>query len=218
MSTFSFRNKKPLSLRLWHWLNAAAILGLLTTVLLRKTVLSWRTNSALIETRLQEIGVSITPEFAKQIAVEIRNPLWDWHIILGFALSALLFSRVVVALVVEKRLPITHARRSLQYAKSAPPEERGDALHYALVKVWYVVFYFVTALMVATGLSLVFKAELGFSKDLLTSIKETHELLMWFFVVFVAGHLLGVVFVETRKDPGLVSDMIHGGPEKSQSN
>ncbi len=215
MSKYSFRGYKPASLRVWHWLNALVITALLGTVLLRKTFLSWRTNSALLEDRLRETGVIITPELAKELAVAIRNPLWDWHIRLGFALGALLLGRVVIALFVEKRLPAARAMASLSRAKLAPANERRDALHHALVKASYVVFYFVTLVMVATGVVLVFRGELGLAKPLATQIKEAHELLMWFFVAFVAAHLLGVVVAENRDDPGLISEMVNGGDPRA---
>lgn len=190
---------KPLPLRIWHWLNAVIIFGLLATVLLRKTVLSWRTNSALIETKLKEAGTMITPELAKDIAVSIRNPLWDWHIYLGFGLSVLLMGRILIALFSKKRNPGAHALKSFK------------PLHNTLVRTGYAVFYFVTLLMVVTGLMQTFKTEFGFSKEFIGSVKELHELMMWFFVAFVGAHILGVVVAENRKDPGIISNMVHGG-------
>lgn len=216
MAKFSFRKYQPLSLRLWHWFNALAILGLLATVLLRKTFLSWRTNSALIETKLKEAGTVITPDLAKDIAVSIRNPMWDWHIYLGFALGALLVGRILVALFVEKRCPGVHALKSALALKEVPASEKSEAIHYTLVRTGYAVFYLATFLMVITGFILNFKTELGFSKDLVGSVKEIHELMMWFFVVFVVGHLGGVVIAENHKDPGLISEMVHGGDPKDK--
>lgn len=198
----SFRKYQPLSLRFWHWFNSIVIFGLLGTVLLRKTFLSWRTNSALIEEKLKAAGTTITPELAKDIAVSIRNPLWDWHIYLGFALCGLFLGRVLIAIFVEKKWPGIH-----DYKKTG--------LHYSAVKVGYAFFYLATALMITTGLLLTFKADLNLSKDFVSNIKEIHEFMMWFFVVFVAGHILGVVIAEIRNDSGIVSDMIHGGsPDK----
>lgn len=214
MSKYSFKKYQPLSLRLWHWLNAAVILSLLGTVLLRKTLLSWRTNSVLIEEKLKAIGTVITPEQAKDIAVAIRNPLWDWHVYLGFTLGTLLLGRILIALIVEKRCPGVAAIKGAMGIKNIPTQEKSEALHYSLVKIGYAVFYLSTALMVLTGLMLNFKTELGLSKDIVAVIKETHELMMWFFVVFVGGHLLGVIIAENGKDPGIVSDMIHGGDPK----
>ena len=43
-----------LSLRIWHWLNAIVVLGLLGTFFLRKTFLSWRENSQIIMHKLAD--------------------------------------------------------------------------------------------------------------------------------------------------------------------
>jgi Ni,Fe-hydrogenase I cytochrome b subunit len=214
MLKYSFRKYQPLSLRLWHWLNAAVILGLLGTVLLRKTLLSWRTNSTLIQEKLKEAGTIITPELAKDLAVAIRNPLWDWHIYLGFALGALLLGRIAIALFIEKKCPGVHAFKSAMGLKDLPPHEKAEALHYTLVKIGYAFFYLSTALMVVTGFLLNFKTAIGLSKDLVGVTKEIHELMMWFFIFFGVGHVLGVVIAENSKAPGLISDMIHGGDPK----
>ncbi|ASD64185.1 cytochrome b/b6 domain-containing protein [Bdellovibrio bacteriovorus] len=211
MNNYSFKKYQPLSLRVWHWLNALAILGLLGTAFLRKTFLSWRTNSALIENKLQEAGTTITPELAKDIAVSIRTPMWDWHYVLGFTLGGLLLVRVLVGIFAVKKCPATHAAQSAWNLPKVPAGQKANAVHYTLVKTGYALFYLVTVFMVASGLLLYFKTELGISKEALNPVKEIHELMMWFFVAFVVGHIVGIVVAENRHDQGLVSDMIHGG-------
>ncbi|MFV8250833.1 cytochrome b/b6 domain-containing protein [Bdellovibrio bacteriovorus] len=211
MNNYSFKKYQPLSLRVWHWLNALAILGLLGTAFLRKTFLSWRTNSALIENKLQEAGTTITPELAKDIAVSIRTPMWDWHYVLGFTLGGLLLVRVLVGIFAVKKCPATHAAQSAWNLRKVPAGQKANAVHYTLVKTGYALFYLVTVFMVASGLLLYFKTELGISKEALNPVKEIHELMMWFFVAFVVGHIVGIVVAENRHDQGLVSDMIHGG-------
>lgn len=211
MPNYSFRKYQPLSLRLWHWLNALVILGLLGTVLLRKTFLSWRANAALIENKMQAAGATVTPELAKDIAISMRNPMWDWHIYLGFALGGLLLARILVGLFVVKKCPSAQAVQDFWNVRGVAGNERGKALHHALVKTSYALFYLVTAFMVASGFALNFKNDWGLSREFADVIKEIHELTMWFFVVFVIGHLGGVVIAENRDDQGLVSDMIHGG-------
>ncbi|WP_374035383.1 cytochrome b/b6 domain-containing protein [Bdellovibrio bacteriovorus] len=213
MNNYSFKKYQPLSLRVWHWLNALAILGLLGTAFLRKTFLSWRTNSALIESKLQEAGTSITPELAKDIAVSIRTPMWDWHYVLGFTLGGLILVRVLVGIFAVKKCPATHAVQSAWNLKKVPAGQKANALHYTLVKTGYALFYLVTVFMVVSGIVLYFKNELGLSKEALNPVKEVHELMMWFFVAFVVGHILGLVVAENRHDQGLVSDMINGGPK-----
>ncbi len=213
MTAYRFRKHQALSLRLWHWLNAAVILGLLGTVLLRKTLLSWRGNAALIEEKLKAAGSAITPELAKDIAVGIRNPLWDWHIYLGFTLGALLLGRILIALFIEKRLPLAHALKSLRGVPALPASQRPAAWHYGLVKLGYAGFYAATLFMVLSGLLLTFKARLALDPGLVDTAKELHELALGAFVLFGGAHLAGVVLAEQRGEAGLVSDMIHGGPK-----
>jgi len=88
--------KWSLNFRLWHWIHAAVILGLLGTVFLRKTFLSWRINSEIIIQKLGEQGVDVTAEEAKMLAKAIRAPMWDWHIILGYGLAALVVWRIAL--------------------------------------------------------------------------------------------------------------------------
>jgi len=211
VSKFSFKKYQPLCLRLWHWSNFVVILALLATVLIRKTFLSWRINSVLIEEKLGAAGIQITPGLAKEIAVAIRNPLWEWHIYLGYILSALLLERVLIALFIERQFPSVSAIKSALGIKRIPIQERGEALHFAFVKIGYAVFYIVTMLMVVTGILMTFKTEIGLSSDFGGTIKSIHEFMMWFFVVFIAGHIIGIVIAENCKDQGIISDMIHGG-------
>ena len=72
--------------RVWHWLNAAMILGLVGTVLLRKGFLSHRVNSEIIMGKLSALGIIISKSDATTIAKSIRDIMWEWHIILGYGL------------------------------------------------------------------------------------------------------------------------------------
>ncbi len=88
--------KWSLNFRIWHWINAIVILGLLGTVFLRKTFLSWRANAELLTQKLSEINLEITAEQAKVLAKAIRVPMWEWHILLGYALAALVIWRIIL--------------------------------------------------------------------------------------------------------------------------
>lgn len=211
MAQISFRKYQPIGLRFWHWFNAVVILGLLGTVVLRKTFLSWRSNAALIEAKSQAAGTAISADLAKQIAVNLRDNMWDWHIYLGFALGALLLMRILVGIFIVRKCPANYALSKIWSLQQVAPEDKGKALHYAFVKTGYALFYLATLLMVVSGFLLNFAEPLALAKNMTEFLKEAHELLMWFFVIFVAGHILGVVVAENSDDPGLVSDMIHGG-------
>lgn len=211
MNKYSFKKYQLVSLRIWHWINALAIVGLLATVLLRKTFLSWRSNAALIENKLREAGTAITPELAKEIAVSIRSPMWDWHYILGFVLAAALLGRILIFIFVDRKKSTEHfLKRYLAFSK-VPSSEKTPYLHYTFVKTGYAIFYLLTFFMVITGFTMYFKESLNLPKSFIETVKELHELTMWFFVVFTAGHIMGVIIAENRQDQGIVSDMISGG-------
>jgi len=211
MNKYTFKKYQPLSLRIWHWMNALTILGLLATVLLRKTFLSWRTNSALIEAKLQEAGISISADLAKNIAVSLRDPMWNWHYNLGFVLVGLLVFRIILGVMSIAPCPgIESIKLALKFS-TVPPSDKFKASHYILVKIGYGIFYLCVFMMGVTGLVMYFKSEMGINKEISERLKEFHETMMWFFVIFASGHLLGVVVAENRQDAGLISDMINGG-------
>lgn len=79
--------KYTIQFRIWHRLNAIVVLGLLATFFLRKTFLSWRTNSEIIMSKLSEMGIDITTQQAAGIAKAIGAGMWEWHIIFGYALA-----------------------------------------------------------------------------------------------------------------------------------
>ena len=205
------RRYRPLVVRAWHWLDALVILGLLGTVLLRKTFLSWRTNAAYIEGTLQESGVPVPPGVAKAIAVGLRDRMWEWHYILGFTLVGLLIVRIVTAIALPTERPVATAIAAVRALRSASPAERFEAAHVALVKVGYVVFYLCVLFMAVTGTSMYFEERLGLGAAFVDTIKGLHEWAMWFFAFFAAGHIVGVVVAEHRGSAGIVSDMIRGG-------
>lgn len=210
MKEMSLREYRPLSLRIWHWLNVFVMTSLLLTVLLRKTLLSWKTNSVIISTKLEAAGHFISPGLAADIAKTIRNPLWDWHIVLGYALGALFVIRILIALFVEKKCIFISVFKSIRNKTIIQNETR----HYYLVKAFYAIFHFMTLVMFVTGIILVLKNDLGFDRGIIGALKEVHEISMWFFIVFIIVHLLGVVISENGKDAGIVSDMITGGKKK----
>ena len=183
--------------RIWHWVNAAVVLGLLGTVFLRKTFLSWRTNSELLTQKLADINLEVTEAQAKVLAKAIRAPMWEWHILLGYALAALLLWRVALFFT-------TSGKQSFLHFKQA-------TLHKKVVKLGYVGIYAVLLFMAVTGLSIHFHEALGISKDLAGNIKDIHELVFNAILIFVPLHIIGVVIAENRDEKNIISDMVHGG-------
>ena len=189
--------KWRLDFRIWHWVHAIVILGLLGTVFLRKTFLSWRTNSELLTQKLAEIDLSVTADQAKVLAKSIRAPMWEWHILLGYALAALVVWRIV--------LFFTESGKQ-NYQNLA-----SETLHKKMVKLGYIGIYAIILFMSISGLTIHFYEALGLSKDLAHDIKEVHELVFNAILIFVPLHILGVIIAENRDEKGIISDMINGG-------
>lgn len=186
--------KYSTSFRIWHWLNAIVVLGLISTVLLRKTFLSWRTNSELLITKLAEIDISITNEQAKVIAKAIRAGMWEWHIILGYALAALVIFRIYL------------------YFRDSSKRETFSSLnaHKKIVRASYYLIYATLFFMSVSGFVIYFYEVLGLTKDMAGAIKDAHELVYNILLYFAPLHIIGVFIAENRDEKGIVSTMING--------
>ena len=186
--------KYSLKFRIWHWLNAAVILGLLGTVFLRKTFLSWRTNSEILMSKLAEFDIIISTEQAKILAKSIRAGMWEWHIILGYALAFLILYRVYLFFKDD-------SKKELFWSLS---------LHKKGVKSLYYLVYATMFFMSASGFVIYFYQDLGLSKAIAHDIKDIHELVFNILMVFVPLHIAGVVIAENRDEKGIISSMVNG--------
>lgn len=189
--------KWRLDFRIWHWVHAAVVLGLLGTVFLRKTFLSWRTNSELLSQKLAEMDLTVTVEQAKALATTIRAPMWEWHILLGYALAALLVWRILLFFT-------DSGKRNYQNLKE-------ETLHKKVVKLGYIVIYGILVFMAVSGLILHFHEALGLTEEGAHTLKELHELVYNAVLIFVPLHIIGVVIAENREEKGIISEMVHGG-------
>jgi cytochrome b561 len=182
--------------RIWHWTMAISVIGLLFTVLLRKTFLSWHTNAALIQSKLAETGTEITAETAKMIAKAIRAPMWEWHYIFGLVLGISIVMRIYMLLAKQAQFPLT-------VLLQAPKEEK-------LQRAVYLFLCFAIMVMALTGATLYFYEPLGFTKEGIGWVKELHEITMYAVLGLVVMHLAGVFRHEITTKEGIVSKMIHG--------
>jgi len=186
--------KYTLKFRVWHWLNAVVVLGLLCTVFLRKTFLSWRTNSDILMNKLSEIDIEITAAQAKVLAKAIRAGMWEWHIIFGYMLAFLILYRVYLFFT----------------DRSEKDSFESLNLHKKTVKISYYVLYATLLFMAGSGLVIHFYEALGLSKDFAHDIKEIHESIFYVIMIFVPLHIAGVFFADATDEKGLVSTMING--------
>lgn len=186
--------KYSLNFRLWHWLNAFVVLGILGTVFLRKTFLSWRTNSEILLNKLAEFDITITTEQATILAKAIRAGMWEWHIILGYGLAFLMLYRIL-----------------LYFKDNSVKESFSNlSMHKKAVHASYYVLYAALFFMSISGLAIHFHTDLGLSKALSHDLKELHEAIYNVILVFVPLHIVGVIIAENRDEKGLISTMING--------
>jgi cytochrome b561 len=190
------QKKFTLLYRIWHWTMALSVIGLLVTVLLRKTFLSWRTNSEIIMTKFQDAGLEVTTELAKATAKAIRSGMWEWHYIFGLFLGISILIRIYMILSKKAILPVITLIQ-------APKEKK---LQYGV----YTLLCFFIMIMTLSGGFLYFYEIFTFTKDEIHLVKEIHEVTMWGIVVFVTLHLAGVLKHEFDTKEPIVSKMIHG--------
>lgn len=186
--------KFSLSFRIWHWLNAIIVLGLLATVFLRETFLSWKTNSEILMAKLLEMDIAITQAQAKLLGKAIRAEMWEWHIILGYGLAALILFRIYL------------------YFKDTSKKESFNSLslHKKIVHISYYILNASLLLIAITGLVINFYEELGILKDTAHDIKEIHELIYIIILYFVPLHIIGVIIAENRDEKGIISRIVNG--------
>jgi len=196
-----FNGKKSLNLRVWHWLSFFTIVGLMFTYVFRKTWFDRHQNANLIQNKLVEFGLNINGDNAMTLAKLLREPMWDWHYILGFIFVFLLLFRIFAFLSKSEKCP-------LKKVKSA------TNLKEKMVKLTHLVFYFVALYVAISGVILFFKDDLGLTKESLRLVKTLHVYSFWFFLAFIFAHIIGVVKAEISSDKGLISEMFNGGEDK----
>jgi len=189
--------------RIWHWLMAFSVLGLLGTVALRKTFLSWRTNAEVIQLKLAEMGTEVTAETAKMVAKAIRTPMWEWHYLLALFLALSIVIRLVMVARDRSQFPL------LQLI-NAPKEEK-------LKKAVHLLICMSLMVMTMSGGVVYYHELLGFTKEGVHWVKELHEYVMYAVLGLVVLHLGGVMMHELKTKEGIVSKMIHGDEEMETS-
>ena len=187
---------KPL-FRLWHWLMAFSVFGLLFTVLLRKTFLSKGANAEIIQQKLAELSIQIDMDQAISIAKAIRAPMWEWHYIFAVVLGIAIVLRVITMIKGDAKPPI------IKLLKAQSKEEKIKSAVHLLICISIM-------LMALSGAFYYYHDALGFAKESVKWVKEFHEFMMYPVIIFVTLHIIGVIKHELTTKECIVSKMIHG--------
>ena len=183
--------------RVWHWLTVFSVLGLIGTVILRKTFLSKSANADIIQNKLASISITINHEQAISIAKAIRAEMWHWHYVLAVVLGVAIFIRVVAIIRGDAELPI------VKFIRAEGVQEKAKTAVHLLICL-------VLMLMVLSGTFYYYHDTLGFAKESVKWVKEIHETLFTPLVILIALHIAGVIKHELSTKECIVSKMIHG--------
>ncbi|MEO6902550.1 MAG: cytochrome b/b6 domain-containing protein [Bacteroidia bacterium] len=178
-----------LAFRILHWSIAISFLLLLITIFLRLTWMNKNNMAAIIQDYLAENNSSLSHEQILILAKRIRQPMWQWHIYLGYILAGLYCIRLLLPLFGEM--------------KFQNPFEKNITLKIKFKRFVYFIFYICFATSIITGLFIVFGPS-----NLKETMEDIHVLGIYYLVAFIAVHLSGVLIAECTDQKGIVSRII----------
>lgn len=181
--------------RITHWAIAITFLLLSVTIFLRLTWMNKYNMADIIQGYLNSTDQSLSREQIVGLAKQIRKPMWDWHIYLGYILTALFSIRFI--------FPV------FGKMKFQNPVAKNLSLKVRFQKWTYIIFYLCVTGSLVTGLLI----EWG-PKDWVKSIEEVHVLSIYYLVTFIVIHVGGVLIAEFTDQKGIVSRILNGGNER----
>ena len=200
----SFKTAKPAAIRLWHWLTFLFFTMSITTVIFGSTLFKTDNNIAMVQQQVQEKGGTVTKDQAWKVAHEYSDKLWMLHKYIGFGLSFLILSRIIIEVRLSKQQQLVPRLRS---APSNPADK--EAKHFLFVQYSYMVFYVLFIVMALTGLILAFE-DVEWLKPIHEVAEETHSIVQWGLYTFFIVHICGVIRADLTKYNGIISRMING--------
>jgi cytochrome b561 len=175
-----------LSDRILHWALALTILFMLLTVFLRLNWMEKNHVAAILIDKLSALDVEITKDQAIKIAKQIRKPMFDWHITIGYVVTGIFVLRMIF---------------HIKNKRSFNPITKREKF-----QLWvYRIFYVLLAATLITGLIIEFGP-----KSIKKSIEAIHKLTLYYMVTFLILHFSGILLAEIGSKKGIVSKMIGG--------
>jgi len=200
-----FKEPKPASVRLWHWLVFLFFLASVTTVVFASTLFRTRDNVTMVQDLVKERGGTVTPEQARNVAHEYSDKFWMLHKYIGFGLSILMLWRILIEVSLSKQKKIaTRIRNATNFPRSG-----DEKTHYLTVQYAYVVFYAMFFFMALTGLVLAFE-DWKWLDPVHGAAKQIHSIIQWGLYAYMIFHIAGVIRADMTKYGGIVSRMING--------
>ena len=173
--------------RVLHWALAFGFLFIMLTVFLRLSWMEKNHVAAILSDGLAAFDITISNDQAIKIAKQIRKPMFDWHITMGYVVTGIFILRMLYNFTRKKKKRIVSFKEKFQNGI-------------------YKIFYALLGITLITGLLMEFGPE-SF-KDI---TEDIHVLTLYYAVAFLVLHLAGIVLGENTDKKGIVSKMIGGG-------
>lgn len=189
------QTKYPTVYRIIHWAIAISFLLLLLTIFLRLTWMNKHNVAAIIQDYIIGTGQTLSEDQLIVLAKKIRQPMWDWHIYIGYVLVGLFSIRFL--------LP------AFGHMKIQNPLSKDLTAKMKVQKWIYLIFYICVIVSLTTGLII----ELG-PKDLKKSMEDIHVLSIYYLLAFITIHLAGVLLAEFSDQKGIISRIVSGAKKE----
>lgn len=181
--------------RLIHWMIAISFLLLLITIFLRLTWMNKYNMAAIIQDYLSGTDQVLSQDQLIALAKKIRQPMWDWHIYIGYVLVGLFSIRFI--------LP------AFGYMSFQNPFSKNLTVKMKFQRWVYLIFYACVIVSLITGLLIV----LG-PKELKKPMEEIHVLGVYYLIAYIVIHLAGVLIAEFTEEKGIISRIVSGSKSK----
>ncbi|KRP25735.1 MAG: cytochrome B [Cryomorphaceae bacterium BACL22 MAG-120619-bin32] len=181
--------------RILHWSIAITFTLMLITIFLRLTWMNKFNVAEIIGNYLNKNDVVLSQDQLIVLAKQIRQPMWDWHIYLGYVLSGLFLIRFTLPFFGEM--------------KFQNPLDKNATTKEKFQKWIYIIFYVCVIISLITGLIIKFG-----QKEFKKSMESIHELSIYYLVAFIVLHLVGVLISEFIDDKGIISRIVSGEKKK----
>ncbi|PWH86390.1 cytochrome b/b6 domain-containing protein [Brumimicrobium oceani] len=182
--------------RILHWAIAVSFTFLLITIFLRLTWMNKYNMAEIIGEFLNNTNQNLTQEELIVLAKQIRKPMWNWHIYIGYVLTGLFFIRFTI--------PI------LGFMKFQNPAQKLLTKKEKFQRWTYILFYVCVMISLVTGLII----ELG-PKDYKKDMEAIHVQSLYYLIPFIVLHIGGVMYAEFTSQKGLIANIISGSKRKN---
>ncbi len=180
--------------RIIHWSIAICMVLLLITIFLRLTWMNKNNVAEIIQNYLNTTDQSLTQDQLIVLAKKIRQPMWDWHLYLGYVLTGLFSIRFLLPLIGEM--------------KFQNPFKKELILKEKFQNFIYLIFYGCVVISLSTGLFIIFGPA-----TIKKSMEAIHVLSIYYLVAFIILHIGGVLLSEFTNQKGIVSKIISGNKQ-----